>query len=255
MNNVNFYRTYFLDNLYDFSKKQSSEFLGNYLSYPDLYKFNDKDNSLTFKSERLVPTQYSDRPRVMLLFSNPHPNSVHEGMLLSPSTRGRENLFWVIMQDADWINFDKILLKPKQIAKLCFKCEYDGPFDYVFYPYYVFPTLYPTHIKKIFGKDFFRNVIETEAKVEFLNTIRQIDFDAIVVFNIGIFNHVSVDYIEYCRDKLVAGEIIQSQISKIDKSLHSFYTFPTGWRFHVDYRRLRIISLDKIRQEIFNSLD
>jgi hypothetical protein len=48
----------------------------------------------------------------MLLFSNPHPHSVHQGMLLSPNTKGRENPFWETMRNAGWINFNKETKKP-----------------------------------------------------------------------------------------------------------------------------------------------
>ena len=74
-----------------------------YLGYPDLITFNDLDRSVTFSTERLIPTASTNRPRVMLLFSNPHPHSVHQGMFLSPNTKGRENLFWPVMGDAGWL--------------------------------------------------------------------------------------------------------------------------------------------------------
>ena len=105
MNSVNFFRTYHLAESYERVKEQCEEILGKYLLYPDLYQFKSDEKKLIFKSERLIPSIYSGRPRVMLLFSNPHPHSVYQGMLLSPNTKGRENPFWETMRNAAWINF------------------------------------------------------------------------------------------------------------------------------------------------------
>jgi len=167
MDSVNFYRTYLLLEGYPQVKKQLEKNLGKYLDYPDLYNFNNEEKALIFKSERLIPLNYSGRPKVMLLFSNPHPHSVHQGMLLSPNTRGRKNSFWETMRNAGWVKFKKETIDPLQMANLCFNTEYEGPFDFIFYPYYTFPTNYPNEIKMIFGRDFFNQVIEPEAEFEF----------------------------------------------------------------------------------------
>ncbi len=123
MNGVNFYRTYQLDEVFERAKEHSADILGKYLDYPGLYDFNDEMKTLTYKSERLIPNKYTGRPRVMLLFSNPHPLSVHQGMLLSPNTKGKENPFWETMRNAGWINFREETLNPLEIADLCFNVE------------------------------------------------------------------------------------------------------------------------------------
>ena len=85
-----------LNEAYESIKERAIQVLDKYLEYPDLITFNDLDRSVTFSTERLIPTTSTNRPRVMLLFSNPHPYSVHQGMFLSPNTKGRENLFWPV---------------------------------------------------------------------------------------------------------------------------------------------------------------
>ena len=124
---INFQRTYLLGEAYAIIKKRAIQYLDKYLGFPDLITFNDLDRSVTFSTERLIPPASSNRPRVMLLFSNPHPLSVHKGMFLSPNSLGRENLFWPTMEDAGWLPIPKEDRNSKQLADICLKAEYPGP--------------------------------------------------------------------------------------------------------------------------------
>jgi len=74
--------------------------------------------------------------------------------------------------------------------------------------------------------------------------------DAVVTFNKGIFNLVSKDQIERYIERLIDGELIQSQIKDIDRTIPIFLTFPTGWRYRKDYRKFRKASLDTIKTAI-----
>ena len=148
MSGINFQRTYLLGKAYEVIKERANQVLGGYPGYPDLITFNDPDRTVTFSTERLIPAFSTKRPRVMLLFSNPHPHSVHQGMFLSPNTKGRENLFWPTMRDAGWNTISKKNPDPKQLADICLKANYQGPFELIFYCYYAFPTYYPKEIKK-----------------------------------------------------------------------------------------------------------
>jgi hypothetical protein len=247
---INFQRTYLLSEAYESIKERAIHELEKYLGYPDLITFNGLDRSVTFSTERLIPTVSTNRPRVMLLFSNPHPYSVHQGMFLSQSTNGQENLFWSAMGDADWITFAEEIRNPKQLADICLKANYEGPFELIFYCYYAFPTNYPEDISRIFGKEYFRQVIEPEVIDEFRKTIQETSVEAVVTFNKGIFNLVSKDQIERYVERLMEGELIQSQIKGIDRCVPIFLTFPTGWRYRRQYRQFRKASLDTIRTAI-----
>jgi len=186
----------------------------------------------------------------MLLFSNPHPHSVHQGMFLSPNTKGRENLFWPVMKDAGWLSITEENCNPKQLADICVEAKYQGPFELIFNCYYAFPTNFPEDIKKIFGREYFSQFIEPESKDEFRETIQDTYVDAVVTFNKGIFNLVSKDQIERYIERLVDGELIQSQIKDIDRYVPIFLTFPTGWRYRKQYREFRKASLDTIKTAI-----
>ena len=102
---VNFQQSYNLGNDYGDIRDRATQMLGNYMEYDNLIKFNDIDRSVTFITERLFPIKSSKRPKIMLLFSNPHPHSIQQGMFLSSNTKNRENLFWPTMRDAGWFSF------------------------------------------------------------------------------------------------------------------------------------------------------
>ena len=250
MSSINFQRTYLLSEAYESIKERAIRVLEKYRGYPNLITFNDLERSVTFSTERLIPIASTNRPRVMLLFSNPHPHSVHQGMFLSPNTKGRENLFWSVMGDAGWLSITEENCNPKQLADICVKAKYQGPFELIFNCYYAFPTDFPEDIKKIFGREYFSKFIEPESKDEFRETIQDTYVDAVVTFNKGIFNLVSKDQIERYIERLVEGELIQSQIKGIDRYVPIFLTFPTGWRYRKQYREFRKASLDTIKTAI-----
>jgi hypothetical protein len=97
---------------------------------------------------------------------------------------------------------------------------------------------------------YFSQFIEPEAIDEFRNTIQETSVEAVVTFNKGIFNLVSKDQIERYVERLMEGELIQSQIKGIDRYVPIFLTFPTGWRYRRQYRQFRKASLDTIRTAI-----
>jgi hypothetical protein len=89
MSSVHFQTTYPLSHEYHAIKLRAPEILGDFLADSSVYHFNDQDRTLTFTSERLIRKDASDRQRILLLFSNPHPHSIQQGMFLSPSVKGK----------------------------------------------------------------------------------------------------------------------------------------------------------------------
>jgi hypothetical protein len=171
-------------------------------------------------------------------------------MFLSPNTKGRENLFWSAMGDSGWLPIAEENRNPKQLADICVNAKYRGPFELIFYCYYAFPTDDPEDIRIIFGSKHFSQFIEPEAIDEFWRTIQETSAEAVVTFNKGIFNLVSKDRIERYVERLIEGELIQSQIKGIARYVPVYLTFPTGWRYHKQYRQFRKASLDTIRTAI-----
>jgi hypothetical protein len=244
-----------LNEAYESIKERANHVLEKYWDYPNLLTFNDAGRSVTFSTEKLIPTISTSKPRVMLLFSNPHPHSIHQGMFLSSNTKGRENLFWPVMKDAGWLSISEEYSDPKQLAAICVEVRYQGPFEMIFYCYYAFPTDFPEDIKKIFGKEYFSQFIEPESRDELRKTIQDTHVDAVVTFNKGIFNLVTKDQIKLYIKRLVEGELIQSQIKCINRYVPIFLAFPTGWRYHKQYRELRKASLETIKTTICSELN
>ena len=255
-NNINFQRNYQLQESYEFIKDNAIKKLAKYFDYPDLFMFNDVEKRIIFSTEQLIPTVPRHRPRVMLLFSNPHPLSVHRGMFLSPNSIGRENLFWPVMEAAGWLPIPiEDRTQPQKLADICLNLKYAGPFELIFYCYYAFPTDYPEDIKRIFGKDFFQQTIEPESKEEFRDTIQEKSVDAVVTFNKSIFNLVSSDPIGTYIKRLIKGEILQGQVEGIEQQVPIFLTFPTGFIYHKDFMQLRMDNLAAIRKILRNRVN
>lgn len=249
MSIINFPRTYPLNEEYESIKQRLFQVLGE--CSKDIINFNDSGKNVTFISERLIPVCSLDRPRVLLLFSNPHPQSIRQGMFLSPSVKGQKSLFWSTMKEAGLLTIENENLTAKQLADICLNSDYNGPFEFIFYCYYAFPTAYPEDICKIFGKNYFNQIIEPEAINEFRKTVLETSAEAVVTFNKGIFNLVSENKIENYINRLREGELIQSMIQKIDKNVPIFLTYPTGWRYHKEYSHLRKASLELIKKAIY----
>ena len=209
MSQVNFKRTYKIDDCYPEIKVRSKQLLGKYDYYDELFAFNDLKKEITFSSERLIPKTSKHGIRVMLLFSNPHPHSVKQGMFLSGNTRGQESLFWPTMKESGLLPIDKENRFPKSLARICLEADYSGPFEFLFYCYYAFPTDYPEDIKKIFGNEYFQQHIEPEAAAEFNKMILENNVQKVITFNKGIFNLVSENPVEKYIDRLKNGEVIK----------------------------------------------
>lgn len=252
MSDVIFKRTYQLNDNYDIVKQKAFKTLGNFADLPGVYQFNDENKSISFGSERLIPKNFSGRPRVILLLPNPHPYSVNLGMLFSPRPGGRENPVWETLRDSGWLTFNKDTQVPLEMAEMCVNVAYKGPYDFIFYPYYAFPSVFPKDIKTIFGSDFFNKIIAPEAKNDFVNTIQETNTDFVVAFNKDQFNLFTEKKIDKFIDLLIAGQLIESQVKNSKKDIPIFLTYPTGWRYHKDIKRLKKENLELIGAAINN---
>lgn len=250
MSGINFQRSYHLGQEYENIKNRATKIVGKYLEDSNLISFDDVEKRVTFTSERLVPVNRSKRPPVMLLFSNPHPHSIIQGMFLSANINNLENLFWPTMRNAGWFSIPEAKRNPEDLRDMFLQVKYPGPFELYFYCYYVFPTRYPDHIAGIFGKRFFSQIIEPQANAEFRKTVQEITFEAIVVFNKGIFNLVSDEKIVRYIAQLNKGELVQGRIRVFDKDIPIFLTHPTGWRYDKEFKTLRETSLENIKAAI-----
>jgi hypothetical protein len=247
MSSIHFQSTYHLSNHYDVIKSRAPEILGDFLSDSNIYQFNDQDKTLTFTSERLIPEKRSGRLRILLLFSNPHPHSIQQGMFLSPSVKGRQSFFWTGMLDAGWFKLPETRPVPRRLAEIFLNLEYESRFEFIFYCYYSFPTRYPDDMVKLFGKEYFTEVIAPEARDGFQRIVEQESPSAVVTFNKGVFNLVSKEPIGTYINRLKSGGVIRSEIKDVENAVPIFLTFPTGWRYDPNHQEYRRENLEKIK--------
>ena len=91
----------------------------------------------------------------------------------------------------------------------------------------------------MFGKDYFKEEIEPEAREGFLKIMQQEAPAAVVTFNKGVFNLVSTEPVGKYIARLKAGEVLQSQIRDMEKEVPIYLTYPTGWRYDPEHREYR----------------
>lgn len=252
MSSIHFQTTYLLSHQYDVIKSRAPKILGDFLSDSNIYQFTDQDKTLTFTSERLIPEKRSGRQRVLLLFSNPHPHSIQQGMFLSPSVKGRQSFFWSGMQDAGWFRLPETRPCPERLAQIFLNIEYESQFEFLFFCYYSFPTRYPDDIVKLFGKKYFKEVIEPEAREGFERIIQEENPEVVVTFNKGVYNLVSAEPIGKYIDRLKAGEVIRSKIKDVDNDGPIFLTYPTGWRYDPNHQEYRRKNLEKVKDLVLS---
>lgn len=243
MSPLHFTTTYTLSNLFPFVQSRGEQILGGYAADRRIYRFNPEGQTLDFTSERLIPATRSGRRRVLLLFSNPHPLSIQQGMFLAPGETGKWNDFWATMLDAGWFTLPKVNPGPQRLAEIFLRVEYEGPFELLFCCYFSFPTRYPQHIRQIFGKDYFNEVIEPAARAELQRVLQEEAPAAVLTFNKEIYNRVATEPVEKYIQRLKAGEVIRSQVRGAIPELPVFLTYPTGWRYDSQYREYRVKSL------------
>lgn len=75
------------------------------------------------------------------------------------------------------------------------------------------------------------------------------------MFNKGVFNLVSDEKVERYIERLNKGVLVQGRRRVFDKDIPIFLTYPTGWRYVKEYKKLRKASLEKIKVAILKGLN
>ena len=109
VNPIHFKETYELGRNYRKVKNRARSSLKKYFDCKELYSWDDHKKKITFTSERLIPAHPSGKSRVMLLFSNPHPRSVHMGMFHSYKLPNSSRLHTIVLLNISSI---AIMLSP-----------------------------------------------------------------------------------------------------------------------------------------------
>lgn len=115
--------------------------------------FDDNGKTISYLSEEITPAcTGNDRTEVLLLFKNPHPDSVAAGLFLSEP---HSQIFWNRLFEVDYNRSLLPLLDGSDwisgVAKTLLTGKYDSPFLYYFRCLYPFPTRQFADLQKLFA--------------------------------------------------------------------------------------------------------
>lgn len=118
-----------------------------------IHTFNDAGKSITYLTEEITPEyEGNDRIKVLLLFKNPHPDSVAAGLFLSEP---HSQAFWNRLFEVDFnCNLLPLLNKSdwiSSVADTLLTGKYDSPFLYYFRCLYPFPTRQFADLQQLFA--------------------------------------------------------------------------------------------------------
>jgi hypothetical protein len=118
-----------------------------------IQSFDDADKTISYLTEEITPEyEGNDRTKVLLLFKNPHPDSVAAGLFLSEP---HSQAFWERLFEVDYNrNLLPLLNKRDWISSLAdtlLTGKYDSPFLYYFRCLYPFPTRQFTDLQQLFA--------------------------------------------------------------------------------------------------------
>ncbi len=254
LNGVNFSTDYQCGNDYSQIKARAEKVLGRYLQdpqYQGLYSFDDIGKKVRFASERLLPQQWKDRPRVMLLFSNPLPESLKNGMFHSYRL---PNPFWSLLKESGWFDLPPNNITADRLRDRFLKSEFNGAFNLIFHCYYPFPTRRPEDISRIFG-GFFRRVIEPRSRKEFEGTVITNGVQAVLCFNGPVGSQLTgTDTRRYTND-LDNGILWKKEARVSPRGKISLYLiYPTGWWGRYREKSLVQRNLAAIRDDILGGM-
>lgn len=238
------------------SLKDSYERIANHLRsrhakhLGSVYKLEDDRHSVTFQSESLVPHPSQNRTRILCLFSNAHPESIHRGMFHFAES-GVAKL-WTDLCVTGYMGVDRsVLQNPHLLRECCLNVEYAGPFALGFACYWIFPTPHPDHLLELFG--------HRREPPGFENTQQRLAIllgnwqpHAIISFNGEVFEDLTgIQTKGYL--KTIQTDLLLGQYAPPDSVSYTvFQTYPAAWRFDKNADQLRQDSLQRIRQRILH---
>jgi len=115
--------------------------------------FDDTSMTISYLTEEITPEyEGNERTKVLLLFKNPHPDSVAAGLFLSEP---HSQAFWERLFEVDYNrNLLTVINKRDWISSLAdtlLTGKYDSPFLYYFRCLYPFPTRQFTDLQQLFA--------------------------------------------------------------------------------------------------------
>jgi len=229
-------------------KEAKPEKRRSYVSFEgSVFELNNDNGCLDFQSECLLPKDNSNRTRVLLLFSNAHPESIKNGMFHTAES-GVADL-WNDLCTTELFSADRgILNNPGELRNHCLHGNYSSRFILGFVTYWIFPTFHPKHLKELFGKA--REPYGFENTKERFNLLLDTwKPNSIICFNGEVFEDVTglstKRYTEHIK-----GELFHAIYNHENNSFPIFLTFPAAWRWVKDAAAFRQRSLKRIIERL-----
>ena len=218
-----------------------------------VYELSDLERRLTFQGECLLPSVDRGRARILLLFSNAHPESIKNGMFHTAES-GVASLWTDLMAAGLFSGELSHLASPGLLRERCLTVEYHGPFCLGFACYWLFPTFHPNDLKALFGRHMEpRGFLDTNGR--FQEILRQWRPAGIVSFNGQVFERVTgCRATGYTRD-LDDGVMVRGECRTADGVVPIFQTYPAAWRYGGDVVRARQRSLQRIAEAMRRSAE
>lgn len=210
---------------------------------------NDK---IKFYTEKVIPTFQTDKKKILLLFSNPHPKSVINGMFHSNRSIQSVNL-WKYLVEADILSFSHSTID-SSTADIFINGDYKSAFQIFFQCYFTFPTRQsPEELKTLFDDEFYRDLIE-KGRDDLLETINRFSIDGIICFNQDVFNIVRNSYDTGNTKRLDDGKLVKGHARDRSKT-PIYYVYPTSWYDpqnprHAEIRKNTVGALWNIKRDI-----
>ncbi len=185
------------DNFDDIKDKIESD--KRYAGLEKLCQFYDKGKRLEYCTERIHPnhSEHPARMPILLLFSNPHPDSVRRGLFLSgPHSRP----FWQRLFESDHLRLSvgEINLKcwdestPKVLGQLMLEGKYKSKFLLYFHCLWPIPTNQVADLKRLFAsKPQLWERVDKDSEKELVQLIEYEQIKSVVTFTGEVFGVVT----------------------------------------------------------------
>ncbi|MCZ6547115.1 MAG: hypothetical protein O6837_03220 [Deltaproteobacteria bacterium] len=228
-------------------RRSYEEYVDRFSENP-VYELNADEEAITFQSECLLPQNDRGRPKVLLLFSNAHPESIKNGMF--HTAEGGIAALWTDLCCAGLFSGDcRVIASPDELRNHCLNIGYDGPFALGFACYWLFPTFDPSHLKALFGR-----AMEPPG---FDHPKRRIDRllgewqpKAVISFNKKVFEEFAGARTTGNIIERLRADLVRYNYRVRELAVPIFATYPAGWRFDPNATRLRQDSLRRIADAI-----
>ena len=189
-----------LNDQYDSIKTRIKQ-LDDFNNLSRICSFNDEQESLTFKTEKIHPEIIGDKfTSLMFLFSNPHPLSVKAGLFLSEP---RSRSFWQRLFECNHINPPQKIKKaiknwtsstPEILSDCLLKGEYDSKFRLFFDCLESLPTNQYGDLKKLFqskkGRTLRQSLLRAPGRQNLIEISQQNNIRTWIAFSVEAYRYL-----------------------------------------------------------------